>query len=80
MHEIRKTMMRLRIDIMHDIMQYTSHEIHMPALYTKRLMRVTLDVMCYEDLDLETLDWREVLNLNSDEDININIEEYDIDW
>ena len=43
-------------------------------------MRVTLDVMCYEDLDLETLDWREVLNLNSDEDININIEEYDIDW
>ncbi len=29
----------------------------------KRLVRVTLDIMCYDDLDLEDINWREVLQL-----------------
>jgi hypothetical protein len=36
--------------------------------------------MCYDDLDLEDLNWRELLDLNSDEDINIIIKEHEIDW
>jgi len=36
--------------------------------------------MCYDDLPLEDLNWRELLELNSDEDINVNVKEYDIDW
>ena len=52
----------------------------MPATYTKRLMRITLDVMCYDDLDLESLNYRELLGLESDEDVNVNIKEFDIDW
>ena len=52
----------------------------MSATYTKRLMRITLDVMCYDDLPLEDLNWRDLLDLNSDEDINVSVKEYDIDW
>jgi hypothetical protein len=36
--------------------------------------------MCYDDLPLEDLNWRELLELNFDEDINVNVKEYDIDW
>ena len=33
----------------------------------KRLVSVTLDIECYDDLELENLDWREVLDLQGDE-------------
>ena len=52
----------------------------MPATYTKRLMQITLDVMCYDDLDLESLNWRELLDLQCDEDVHTTIKEFDIDW
>ena len=52
----------------------------MSATYTKRLMRITLDVMCYDDLELEDLNYRELLGLESDEDVHVNIKEFDIDW
>ncbi len=52
----------------------------MPNTYTKRTIRVTLDLMCYEDLDVEDLPWRELLHLQDDEDINISIKEYDIEY
>jgi len=34
---------------------------------TKRLVRVTLDIACYDDLDLESLDWDALLDLDGDE-------------
>ena len=43
---------------------------------TKRIVRVTLDLMCYDDLDLENIDWRDVLNLEGDEDVNVRIKDY----
>lgn len=52
----------------------------MPNTYTKRTVRVTLDLMCYEDLDLDDVPWREVLHLQDDEDIHISIKEYDIEY
>ena len=52
----------------------------MPAIHTKRMVRVTLDLMCYDDLDLEDLNWRELLGLESGEDVYASVKEVDIDW
>lgn len=41
----------------------------------KRLVSVTLDIECYEDLPLEELDWREVLDLQGDESVDVTIKE-----
>ena len=43
----------------------------------KRLVRVTLDIECYDDLDVEDLDWRELLDLQGDESVYYNIKELD---
>jgi hypothetical protein len=42
----------------------------------KRLVQVTLDLMCYDDLDVENLNWRELLELEGDEDVNVSIKDY----
>ena len=34
---------------------------------TKRLVRIRLDIACYDDLDLESLDWDALLDLDGDE-------------
>ena len=47
----------------------------------KRIVSVTLDIECYDDLELENLDWREVLDLQGDENVQVNIKELaDIYW
>lgn len=43
----------------------------------KRQVRVTLDITCYDDLDLENLNWKELLELEGDEDVHSTIREYD---
>jgi len=48
--------------------------------HTKRMVRVTLDIMCYDDLELEDLNWRDLLSLDSDEDVHATVKEFDIDW
>ena len=52
---------------------YTSHEILMYA--HKRIVSVTLDIECYDDLELQDLDWREVLDLQGDEKVYVSIKE-----
>ena len=70
--------MRLHTGIMHDIMYtYT----HTPAsrhmlTHTKRLIRVTLDIECYEDLDLDNIEWNDVLGLEGDEDVDVRVTDY----
>jgi hypothetical protein len=39
----------------------------------KRLVRIILDVECYEDLDLEDLNWSEMLGLEGDESVDASI-------
>ena len=46
----------------------------------KRLVTVTLDIMCYDDLDLENINWREVLQLEGDEEVYTTIKEFDPFW
>lgn len=43
----------------------------------KRLLTVTLDIMCYDDLDIENINWKEILELEGDEDLHCSIKEYD---
>lgn len=46
----------------------------------KRLVSVTLDIMCYDDLDLEDINWREILQLEPGEDLNYKIKEFEPSW
>ena len=48
-------------------------------MHTKHLVRVTLDIMCYDDLDLEDLNWRRLLELEGDEDVDVSIQDIDLD-
>jgi hypothetical protein len=43
----------------------------------KRLVQITLDLMCYEDLDIEHMDWKDLLELEGDEDVHATIKEFD---
>jgi hypothetical protein len=44
----------------------------------KRLVRVTLDIMCYDDLDVDNIDWKDLLDLEGDEDVYVSTKEQDI--
>jgi hypothetical protein len=39
-------------------------------LAQKRQVQVTLDIECYDDLDLESLDWTSLLDLEGDEKVH----------
>lgn len=43
----------------------------------KRLVRVTLDIECYDDLDLQKIDWKEFIGLEGDEELDVTIKEID---
>ena len=47
---------------------------------TKRTVRVTLDVECYDDFYPEDLDWKDLLELEGDEDVHITIKEIEPFW
>mgnify|MGYP001213734301 FL=1 len=39
----------------------------------KKQLQITLDLECYDDLDVENIDWKEVLRLEGDEYVHCNI-------
>jgi len=41
----------------------------------KRIISVTLDIECYEDLDLQNINWNDILGLEGDENVDISIRE-----
>ena len=43
----------------------------------KRQVRVVLDIECYDDLDLEDINWREVLQLEGGEEVHYTIKDLD---
>jgi hypothetical protein len=43
----------------------------------KRHVRVTLDITCYDDLDVEDIRWRELLELEGTEDVEVSIRDFD---
>ena len=46
----------------------------------KRLVSVTLDIMCYDDLELKDINWHELLQLEPGEEVNTSIKDYDIEY
>ena len=53
---------------------YNVHS-HTHLMYNKRTVEITLDVECYEDLDLENINWNDVLGLEGDETVHCHIRE-----
>ena len=49
-------------------------------LAQKRLYTVTLDIMCYDDLELDDINWRELLELEPGEDIDAKVKEFEVTW
>jgi len=43
----------------------------------KRIVRVTLDIECYEDLDVDNIEWRDLIGLEGDEQVDVIIKEID---
>ena len=43
----------------------------------KRLVRVTLDIECYDDLDLDDMNWHELLQLEPNESVYSRVKEFD---
>jgi hypothetical protein len=46
-------------------------------LMQKRRVIVTLDIDCYDDLDVDNVNWKDLLELEGDEDVHVNVKEYD---
>lgn len=42
----------------------------------KRLVRVTLDIECYDDLDIDDINWSDLLSLEGDENVYVSIKEH----
>ena len=45
------------------------------AIAQKRNVRVTLDIECYDDLDIENLDWKDMLELEGNESVHVTIKD-----
>jgi hypothetical protein len=43
----------------------------------KRRLSVSLYVECYDDLELEDLNWRDILDLQGDEEVHATIKDMD---
>ena len=48
--------------------------------HNKRLVTITLDIMCYDDLHPEDVNWREVLDLEPGEEFQCRIKEHEMNW
>ena len=52
---------------------HATRVMHAHTIAQKRKVSVTLEIECYDDLNLEDLDWREVLDLEGDESVEFTI-------
>ena len=43
----------------------------------KRIVRLTLDIECYDDLDVDDIDWSDLLRLEGNEQVDVTIKELD---
>ncbi len=56
---------------------YNTHTSHYNLMLAqKRMVRVTLDIMCYDDLDVESMDWKDILELEGDEEVYTTVKDY----
>ena len=81
-HHQQDDMMDLEEDYDRDTQDFQALAYHHYAWYNiptinlvlmvahKRQVQVTLDIECYDDLDLESLDWTSLLDLEGDEKVH----------
>jgi hypothetical protein len=43
----------------------------------KRRVIVTLEIDCYDDLDVYGIDWKDLLELEGNENVHVSVKEYD---
>ena len=43
----------------------------------KRKVIVTLDIECYDDLDVYDINWKDLLELEGNENVHVSIKEFD---
>ena len=41
----------------------------------KRTVSITLDIECYDDLDIQDINWSDILGLEGDENVYVTTEE-----
>lgn len=46
-------------------------------LMQKRKVIVTLDIECYDDLDVYDINWKDLLELEGNENVHVSIKEFD---
>ena len=49
---------------------------HAHTLAQKRMVRITLDLTCYDDLELQDINWRDILGLEGDETVDVQLKDY----
>jgi len=54
---------------------YTQARKRMVSVTLVLHLSVTLDIECYDDLDLKSINWSDTLGLEGDENVHITIEE-----
>lgn len=59
---------------------YCTHASRYMLTHNKRLVTVTLDIMCYDDLHLEDVKWKELLDLQGDEEVYTSIKEFEVKY
>lgn len=47
----------------------------MIAYATKRKVQITLDIECFDDIDIDNIDWESVLNLEPSETVEVKVYE-----
>lgn len=47
----------------------------MIAYAAKRKVQITLDIECFDDIDIDNIDWESVLRLEGDETVEVKVYE-----
>jgi|694.fasta_scaffold116710_4 hypothetical protein len=59
------------------MIESSTHSQRVLMLMQKRKVIVTLDIDCYDDLDVYDINWKDLLQLEGAEDVHVNVKEYD---
>ena len=59
------------------MIESSTHSQRVLMLMQKRRVMVTLEIDCYDDLDVHDIDWKDLLDLEGDENVHVSVKEFD---
>ena len=59
------------------MIESSTHSQRVLMLMQKRKVIVTLDIDCYDDLDVYDINWKDLLDLEGDEEVHASIKDLD---